>query len=125
VVPPPGETGSPEADAGNPALLLVAAHAPRRYDTHTDSPVQISYGLMGEALCRTGAAIGCCTVGPAGRKRSMKPLSGREMRSGITILMSGSVVLVTAGILTDWWWLMGIGVWMLIAAGLLEMVYRP
>ncbi|MFB8245796.1 hypothetical protein ACFC5X_12200 [Streptomyces sp. NPDC055952] len=55
----------------------------------------------------------------------MKPLGDLGMRSRITILMSGSVVLVTVGFITDWWWLIGIGAWMLIAAGLIEMIYRP
>ncbi|MER7576210.1 hypothetical protein [Streptomyces sp. NPDC126514] len=47
------------------------------------------------------------------------------MRLTIISLMIGAVVLVTTGALTDWWWLMGIGAWMLITAGLLEMIYRP
>jgi hypothetical protein len=47
------------------------------------------------------------------------------MRSRIVSLMTGAVVLVTAGALADWWWLIGIGAWMLIAAGLLEMIVRP
>ncbi|CAL9414434.1 hypothetical protein SUDANB132_01715 [Streptomyces sp. enrichment culture] len=41
------------------------------------------------------------------------------------MLMSGSVALVAAGTLTDWWWLIGIGAWMLITAGPIEMIYRP
>ncbi|MGA5192635.1 hypothetical protein [Streptomyces exfoliatus] len=47
------------------------------------------------------------------------------MRSRIISLMIGSVVLVTAGALIDSWWLIGVGAWMLIAVGLLEMIYRP
>ncbi|WP_431998334.1 hypothetical protein [Streptomyces fungicidicus] len=47
------------------------------------------------------------------------------MRSRIVGLTSGSAVLVAGGALTDWMWLIGIGAWMLIAAGLLEMIYRP
>jgi hypothetical protein len=39
--------------------------------------------------------------------------------------MIGSLVLVTAGALADWWWVIGIGAWMLIAAGLLEKIFRP
>lgn len=55
----------------------------------------------------------------------MKLLREWGMRSRIISLMIGSVVLVTAGALADWWWLIGVGAWMLIAAGLLEMIYRP
>ncbi|MGW7199107.1 hypothetical protein [Streptomyces chryseus] len=55
----------------------------------------------------------------------MKPLREWGMRSRIVTLMITSAVLVTAGALTEWWWLIGIGAWLLIAAGLLEMIYRP
>ncbi|WP_432034997.1 hypothetical protein [Streptomyces cucumeris] len=34
-------------------------------------------------------------------------------------------LLVTVGALTDLLWLLGIGAWALIAAGLIEMIYRP
>ncbi|MCY0953621.1 hypothetical protein OG756_35375 [Streptomyces sp. NBC_01310] len=47
------------------------------------------------------------------------------MRPRIISLTIGAAVLVTAGVLAEWWWLIGIGVWMLIAAFLLEMIYRP
>ncbi|MCT7353071.1 hypothetical protein N4P33_12925 [Streptomyces sp. 15-116A] len=47
------------------------------------------------------------------------------MRARITGLLGAAFTLVTAGIVADWWWLVGIGAWVLIAAGLLEMVYRP
>ncbi|MFC4469292.1 hypothetical protein ACFPH6_33070 [Streptomyces xiangluensis] len=55
----------------------------------------------------------------------MKPLQKWGMQSRIVSLMIGAVVLGTAGALADWLWLIGIGAWMLIAAGLLEMIYRP
>ena len=55
----------------------------------------------------------------------MKRIRESGIRSRVTGLMIGSVVLVTAGALADWWWLIGAGAWMLIAAGLLEMIYRP
>ncbi|AIS02387.1 hypothetical protein SGLAU_32265 [Streptomyces glaucescens] len=55
----------------------------------------------------------------------MKPFRKWGMRSRIISLMTGAVVLVTAGALTDRWWLIAIGAWTLIAAGLLEMIYRP
>ncbi|MGJ5805303.1 hypothetical protein ACSCB1_40360 [Streptomyces europaeiscabiei] len=69
-----------------------------------------------------------CAQGRPDRARGysgMKPFRGWGMRSGIVSLMIGAAVLVTAGALADWWWLIGIGAWMLIAAGLLEMIYRP
>ncbi|MGA5316330.1 hypothetical protein ACPCTK_19795 [Streptomyces pseudogriseolus] len=47
------------------------------------------------------------------------------MRSRIIILTGGSVAFVTVGVISDWWWLIGIGAWMLIAAGLIEMIYCP
>jgi hypothetical protein len=47
------------------------------------------------------------------------------MRSRIVGLTIGAVVLIAGGALADWIWLIGIGAWMLIAAGLLEMIYRP
>ena len=55
----------------------------------------------------------------------MEPLGDPGMRSRVTLLMGGSAALVTVGVITDWWWLIGIGAWMLIAAGLIEMIYRP
>lgn len=55
----------------------------------------------------------------------MKALRHWSMGTRIIVLMMGSGVLVSAGALAEWWWLMGIGAWMLIAAGLLEMIYRP
>lgn len=55
----------------------------------------------------------------------MKPPREWGMRSRIVSLMIGSVVLITGGALADWMWLIGIGAWLLIAAGLLEMIYRP
>ncbi|MCT7353060.1 hypothetical protein N4P33_12870 [Streptomyces sp. 15-116A] len=55
----------------------------------------------------------------------MKPLREWGMRSRIVTLVIGSAVLVTGGALADSIWLIGIGAWLLIAAGLLEMIYRP
>jgi hypothetical protein len=34
-------------------------------------------------------------------------------------------VLLTAGFLTESLWLLGLAAWALIAAGLIEMIYRP
>lgn len=55
----------------------------------------------------------------------MEPLRERGMRSRIVGLTSGSVVLIAEGALTDWIRLIGIGAWMLIAAGFWKMIYRP
>ncbi|MFB8758851.1 hypothetical protein [Streptomyces nigra] len=55
----------------------------------------------------------------------MKPFGDLGMRSRVNILMGGSVAFVTVGVISDWWWLIGIGAWILIAAGLIEMIYRP
>ncbi|MFF0203194.1 hypothetical protein [Streptomyces sp. NPDC005017] len=40
-------------------------------------------------------------------------------------LLLAAVPLVVTGALTDSLWLLGIGAWALIAAGLIEMIYRP
>lgn len=47
------------------------------------------------------------------------------MRPRIIGLTSGGMALIAAGVVAEWWWLLGIGVWMIIAAFLLEMIYRP
>ncbi|GAA2674239.1 hypothetical protein GCM10010400_40520 [Streptomyces aculeolatus] len=36
-----------------------------------------------------------------------------------------AVVLAVTGILTETVWVLGVGAWTLIAAGLIEMIYRP
>ncbi|MBJ6635265.1 hypothetical protein ACFWJE_12710 [Streptomyces griseoincarnatus] len=55
----------------------------------------------------------------------MKPPREWGMRSRIVGLTSASVVLIAGGALADSMWLIGVGAWALIAAGLLEMIYRP
>ncbi|MEU2989323.1 hypothetical protein ACPCAJ_07410 [Streptomyces griseoincarnatus] len=55
----------------------------------------------------------------------MEPPREWGMRSRIVGLTSGSVVLIAGGALADSTWLIGVGAWTLIAAGLLEMIYRP
>ncbi|GAA2931547.1 hypothetical protein G3I30_12615 [Actinospica acidiphila] len=55
----------------------------------------------------------------------MKPPREWGMRSRIVGLTSGSVALIAGGALADSMWLIGVGAWTLIAAGLLEMIYRP
>lgn len=40
-------------------------------------------------------------------------------------LFLAAVVLVIVGALSSALWLLGVGVWALIAAGLIEMIYRP
>lgn len=58
---------------------------------------------------------------------------GREKGPGFTrglqrteyVLFLAAVLLITAGAVSDSWWLIGGGAWALIAAGLIEMIYRP
>ncbi|MER7897463.1 hypothetical protein ABTX62_15420 [Streptomyces sp. NPDC096046] len=40
-------------------------------------------------------------------------------------LFLAAALLGTAGVISDTFWLLGIGAWALIAAGLIEMIYRP
>jgi hypothetical protein len=47
------------------------------------------------------------------------------VRSRSVALTIGAAVFVTAGALANWWWLIAIGAWVLIAAGLMEVIYRP
>ncbi|WP_411104959.1 hypothetical protein [Streptomyces sp. cmx-4-9] len=47
------------------------------------------------------------------------------MRRRIITLTLGAAVMTVAGAVAGWWWLLGIGVWVLIAAFLIEMIYRP
>ncbi|MFE9029018.1 hypothetical protein ACFYOA_22635 [Streptomyces iakyrus] len=46
----------------------------------------------------------------------------RRIQYGLFLLMAA---LLTAGFLTDVLWLLGLAAWALIAAGLVEMIYRP
>ncbi|MGA4799715.1 hypothetical protein [Streptomyces lavendulocolor] len=55
----------------------------------------------------------------------MRPLSQRGMRRLVIALTMLAVVLVVSGALAGWLWLTGIGVWVLITAFLLELIYRP
>ncbi|MCY0928975.1 hypothetical protein OTB20_22715 [Streptomyces sp. H27-H1] len=47
------------------------------------------------------------------------------MRPRIIALTLGGGTLVAGGAAAAWWWLLGIGVWMIIAAFLMELIYRP
>ncbi|MEU9378531.1 hypothetical protein AB0D94_32920 [Streptomyces sp. NPDC048255] len=49
----------------------------------------------------------------------------RRMRLRIIVLTLGAAAMITAGLATEWWWLLGIGVWTVIVAFLMEMIYRP
>lgn len=49
----------------------------------------------------------------------------RGMRRLFRVLLLTAVALVAGGVLTETLWLLGIGAWVMIAAGLLEMIYRP
>ncbi|MFH9571872.1 hypothetical protein [Streptomyces sp. NPDC017230] len=40
-------------------------------------------------------------------------------------LFLAAVLLGIAGVISDTLWLLGVGAWALIAAGLIEMIYRP
>lgn len=53
------------------------------------------------------------------------PVPTQDLRRIKYALFLAAVVLVTAGGLTDTLWLLGIGAWALIAAGLIDMIYRP
>lgn len=55
----------------------------------------------------------------------MRALSQHGMRRVIIALTTLALVLVAAGALAGWLWLVGIGAWMLITAFLLELIYRP
>ncbi|MDQ0794246.1 hypothetical protein [Streptomyces sp. B1I3] len=50
---------------------------------------------------------------------------GCGMRRAEHALLLVMVVLGTAGVLIESIWLLGLAAWALIAAGLIEMVYRP
>lgn len=47
------------------------------------------------------------------------------MRRIVAALLLLALALVTASAFTDWLWLIGLGAWALIAAFLIEMIYRP
>ncbi|MFD3679437.1 hypothetical protein [Streptomyces sp. NPDC058613] len=49
----------------------------------------------------------------------------RQMRRRILTLTPAAAVMAAVGALFGWWWLLGVGVWVLIAAFLIEMIYRP
>ncbi|WP_159042579.1 hypothetical protein [Streptomyces sp. IGB124] len=49
----------------------------------------------------------------------------RQMRFKIISLALGGAAMIAAGATAEWWWLLGIGVWVLVAAFLVEMIYRP
>ncbi|MDQ1022371.1 hypothetical protein [Streptomyces afghaniensis] len=46
----------------------------------------------------------------------------RRIQYGLLLLMAA---LGTAGVLIESMWLLGLAAWALIAAGLIEMIYRP
>lgn len=48
-----------------------------------------------------------------------------RMRLRIIVLTLGATAMITAGVATEWWWLLGIGVWTVIVAFLTELIYRP
>ncbi|GHH45482.1 hypothetical protein [Streptomyces candidus] len=48
-----------------------------------------------------------------------------ELRRVVAALLVAAATLVVAGVLADMIWLIGCGAWALIAAGLIEVTYRP
>ncbi|MCC9156354.1 hypothetical protein LZP81_16095 [Streptomyces parvulus] len=53
------------------------------------------------------------------------PYSDRGMKRLFYALLLAAAAVFAAGLLTDALWLLGIGAWTLIAALLVELVYRP
>lgn len=53
------------------------------------------------------------------------PVFDHAMRRIEYTLFLAAALLGTAGVISDTFWLLGIGAWALIAAGLIEMIYRP
>ncbi|MEU0100311.1 hypothetical protein [Streptomyces sp. NPDC006267] len=53
------------------------------------------------------------------------PDFARGLRRTEYSLFLASVLLLAAGAASGSWWLVGVGVWALIAGGLIDMVYRP
>ncbi|MFJ3974214.1 hypothetical protein [Streptomyces sp. NPDC090021] len=49
----------------------------------------------------------------------------RGIRRTVVALGAAGLTVITAGAVLDALWLLGIGVWGLIAAMLIELVYRP
>ena len=51
--------------------------------------------------------------------------SERGTRRAVNATMLIAVALIALGGSTDTWWVLGVGVWVLIAAFLTELIYRP
>ncbi|MFI5617140.1 hypothetical protein [Streptomyces sp. NPDC051567] len=49
----------------------------------------------------------------------------RGIRRTVLVLGSGGVAVIATGALLDALWLLGIGVWGIIGAMVIELVYRP
>ncbi|MFI0975649.1 hypothetical protein ACH4SP_01325 [Streptomyces sp. NPDC021093] len=49
----------------------------------------------------------------------------RDLKRIIAALLVLAAALITAGSLTGWFWLLGVGVWALMAAFLLEFTFSP
>lgn len=60
---------------------------------------------------------------PGGRDKA--PEFTRGLRHTEYALFLGAVLLIGAGAASNSWWLIGGGAWALVAAGLIEMIYRP
>ncbi|MEV4192993.1 hypothetical protein [Streptomyces toxytricini] len=55
----------------------------------------------------------------------MNAAPDRRMRLRVIALVLCGAVTITVGAVSEWWWLLGIGVWAVIAAFLTELIYRP
>lgn len=76
----------------------------------------------------THSPWGCGRSRTTGQKEGALTTShapGCGMRRVEHALLLVTVVLATAGVLIESIWLLGLAAWALIAAGLIEMVYRP
>lgn len=49
----------------------------------------------------------------------------RGLRRTEYTLFLAAVLLLAAGAASESWWLLGMGAWVLITGGLIEMIYRP
>ncbi|MFF0739228.1 hypothetical protein ACFYVL_02405 [Streptomyces sp. NPDC004111] len=51
--------------------------------------------------------------------------SAPHLKRVIVVLLALAAALITTGVVTGWFWLVGVGVWALIAAFLLEFTFAP
>jgi len=51
--------------------------------------------------------------------------SERGIKRSVYAMVSIAVALITLGGSAETWWILGVGVWVLITAFLIELIYRP